>query len=49
MNKIGAILAIIIVLAIPVSGFFAEKPSKIEIKKEVGLLQTVKERGYLVC
>ena len=49
MNKIGLILALIIVLAIPVSGYFGDKPNKIVIEKEIGLLQTVKERGYIVC
>ena len=48
MNKIGLILAFIIVLAIPVSGYFSKQES-IVITKEYGLLQTVKERGYLVC
>jgi len=49
MNKIGLILAFIIVLAIPVSGYFGDKPNKIEVIKETGLLETVKERGYIVC
>ena len=49
MNKIGLILAFIIVLAIPVSGYFGYKPNKIEVIKETGLLETVKERGYIVC
>jgi len=49
MNKIGLILAFIIVLAIPVSGYFGDKPNKIVIEKETGLLETVKERGYIVC
>ncbi len=49
MNKIGLILALIIVLAIPVSGYFGDKPNKIEVIKETGLLETVKERGYIVC
>ena len=49
MNKIGLILALIIVLAIPVSGYFGDKPNKFEVIKETGLLETVKERGYIVC
>ena len=49
MNKIGLILAFIIVLAIPVSGYFGDKPNKFEVIKETGLLETVKERGYIVC
>ncbi len=49
MKKIGLILAFIIVLAIPVSGYFGDKPNKIEVIKETGLLETVKERGYIVC
>ena len=48
MNKIGLILAFIIVLAIPVSGYFGKQES-IVITKENGLLQTVKDRGYLIC
>ena len=48
MNKIGLILAFIIVLTIPVSGYFSKQES-IVITKEYGLLQTVKERGYLIC
>ena len=50
MNKIGLILAFIIVLAIPVSDYFGwNKTNKIEVITETGLLQTVKERGYIVC
>ena len=48
MNKIGLILAFIIVQAIPVSGYFGKQES-IVITKENGLLQTVKDRGYLIC
>ena len=48
MNKIGLILAFIIVLTIPVSGYFSKQESVV-ITKEYGLLQTVKERGYLIC
>ena len=49
MKKIGVLLAFIIVLAIPVSGYFSDKENNIVIEKEIGLLQTVKERGYIVC
>ena len=49
MKKIGVLLAFIIVLAIPVSGYLGYKPNKIEVITETGLLQTVKERGYIVC
>ena len=49
MNKIGVLLAFIIVLAIPVSGYFSDKENNIVIEKEIGLLQTVKERGFLIC
>ena len=48
MNKIGLVLAFIIVLTIPVSGYFSKQESVV-ITKEYGLLQTVKERGYIVC
>ena len=48
MNKIGLVLAFIIVLTIPVSGYFSKQES-IVITKEYGLLQTVKDRGYLIC
>ena len=48
MNKIGLVLAFIIVLTIPVSGYFSKQESVV-ITKEYGLLQTVKERGYLIC
>ena len=48
MNKIGLILAFIIVLTIPVSGYFSKQESVV-ITKEYGLLQTVKDRGYLIC
>ena len=44
MKTIGILLAIMLVL----TGCGVDK-SKITIEKEVGLLQTVKERGYLVC
>ncbi len=46
MNKIGLVLAFIIVLTIPVSGYFSKQESVV-ITKEYGLLQTVKERGYM--
>ena len=49
MKKIGVLLAFIIVLAIPVSGYFSDKENNIVIEKEIGLLQTVKERGFLIC
>ena len=49
MKKIGVLLAFIIVLAIPVSGYFSDKENNIIIEKEIGLLQTVKERGFLIC
>ena len=48
MNKIGLVLAFIIVLTIPVSGYFSKQESVV-ITKEYGLLQTVKDRGYLIC
>ena len=44
MKTIGILLAIMIVL----TGCGVDK-SKITIEKEIGLLDTVKERGYLVC
>ena len=44
MKTIGILLAMMLVL----TGCGVDK-SKITIEKEVGLLQTVKERGYLVC
>ena len=48
MNKIGLVLAFIIVLTIPVSGYFSKQESVV-ITKEYGLLQTVKDRGYIIC
>ena len=48
MNKIGLVLAFIIVLTIHVSGYFSKQESVV-ITKEYGLLQTVKDRGYLIC
>ena len=44
MKTIGILLAIMILL----TGCGVDK-RKVTIEKEVGLLQTVKERGYLVC
>ena len=44
MKTIGILLAIMIVL----TGCGVDK-SKITIEKEIGLLETVKERGYLIC
>jgi len=44
MKTIGILLAIMLVL----TGCGVDK-SKITIEKEVGLLETVKERGYLIC
>ena len=44
MKTIGILLAIMLVL----TGCGVDK-SKITIEKEIGLLDTVKERGYLIC
>jgi len=46
-NLIGFLLVIAVFVAVPISNQWNK--SKITIEKEVGLLDTVKERGYLVC
>jgi len=48
-NLIGFLLVIAVFFAIPISDYFGWNKSKITIEKEIGLLDTVKERGYLIC
>jgi len=47
-NLIGFLLVVAIFLAVPISNYFMPQ-SKIEVVKQDGLLQTVKERGFLIC
>ena len=46
-NLIGFLLVIAVFVAVPIAN--QGNKSKIVIEKETALLQTVKERGYLVC
>ena len=49
-NLIGFLLVIAVFLAVPISNYFGwNETNKIEVIKETGLLETVKERGYIVC
>jgi len=50
-NKIASLIGFLLVIAVFVAVPIANQgnKSKITIEKEIGLLQTVKERGYLVC
>ena len=44
------IIAVVMVLAVVLAVAFAgSKKEKIEVTKEIGLLQQVKERGYVIC
>ena len=44
------IIAVVMVLAVILAVAFAgSKKEKIEVTKEIGLLQQVKERGYVIC
>ena len=45
-NIIAVVMLVAIVLAVAFTG---KKEQKVEVKKEIGLLQTVKERGYVIC
>ena len=50
-NKIASLIGFLLVIAVFVAVPIANQgnKSKITIEKETALLQTVKERGYLVC
>ena len=45
-NVIAVVMLVAIVLAVVFTG---KKEQSVEVKKEIGLLQEVKERGYLIC
>ena len=45
-NVIAVVMLVAIVLAVVFTG---KNKQSVEIKKEIGLLQEVKERGYLIC
>ena len=44
-NIIAVVMLVVIVLAV----VFTNKKETVEVVKEIGLLQTVKERGYVIC
>jgi len=46
-SLIGFLLVIAVFVAVPISNQWNK--SKITIEKETALLQTVKERGYIIC
>ena len=48
-KNIQNIIAVVMLVAIVLAVVFTNKKEKIEVVKEIGLLQTVKERGYLIC
>ena len=45
-NVIAVVMLVAIVLAVVFTG---KKEQSVEVQKEIGLLQQVKERGYLIC
>jgi len=45
-NVIAVVMLVAIVLAVVFTG---KKEQSVEVQKEIGLLQEVKERGYLIC
>ena len=45
-NVIAVVMLVAIVLAVIFTG---KKEQSVEVQKEIGLLQQVKERGYLIC
>ena len=48
-KNIQNIIAVVMLVAIVLAVVFTNKKEKVEVVKEIGLLQTVKERGYLIC
>ena len=47
-NIIGVVMLVAIILAVAFTSN-TKKGSKVVVEKEIGLLQQVKERGYLIC
>ena len=47
-NLVGVLLVAAVLLAVVFTGN-TNKGSKVVVEKEIGLLQQVKERGYLIC
>ena len=48
-KNIQNVIAVVMLVAIVLAVVFTNKKEKVEVVKEIGLLQTVKERGYLIC
>ena len=48
-KNIQNIIAVVMLVAIVLAIVFTNKKETVEVVKEIGLLQTVKERGYLIC
>ena len=48
-KNIQNIIAVVMLVAIVLAVVFTNKKETVEVVKEIGLLQTVKERGYLIC
>ena len=48
-KNIQNIIAVVMLVAIVLAVVFTNKKEKVEVVKEIGLLQQVKERGYLIC
>jgi len=48
-KNIQNIIAVVMLVAIVLAVIFTNKKETVEVVKEIGLLQTVKERGYVIC
>ena len=48
-KNIQNIIAVVMLVAIVLAIVFTNKKETVEVVKEIGLLQTVKERGYVIC
>ena len=48
-KNIQNIIAVVMLVAIVLAVVFTNKKETVEVVKEIGLLQTVKERGYVIC
>ena len=48
-KNIQNVIAVVMLVAIVLAVVFTNKKETVEVVKEIGLLQTVKERGYVIC
>ena len=47
-NIVGVVMLVAVLLAVAFTSH-SNKGQEVEVKKEIGLLQTVRERGYIIC